>query len=252
MLRWCAPPCWCARFSRPLEGPLRPPTAIAFDFDGTLVDTVPARIRAWLQALHEAGISVGYREVAMLIGSDGRHVARESARALGQDLDDQRAERIDRRQGEVFETLNVDPKPLPASRELLMRLEARSFPWAIATSSRHEQVGASVQALRLPRPPTIIDGRDVAHAKPAPDLLLKACRVLGVEPKRCWYVGDSSWDMIAARAAGMVAMGVTAGSAVRAGDLTSAGAVKVCKTLRGVIQLIGREPSGIARVESEP
>src|SRR5437867_2688003 len=77
-------------------------------------------------------------------------------------------------------------------------------------------------------------------------------RVLGVEPKRCWYVGDSSWDMIAARAAGMVAMGVTAGSAVRAGDLTSAGAVKVCKTLRGVIQLIGREPSGIARVESEP
>ena len=144
---------------------MRPPAAIAFDLDGTLVDTVPARIRAWLQALHEAGISVGHREVAMLIGSDGRYVARESARALGQDLDEQRAERIDRRQGEVFETLNVDPKPLPASRELLMRLEARSIPWAIATSSRHEQVGASVQALRLPRPPTIIDGHDVAHAK---------------------------------------------------------------------------------------
>jgi len=231
---------------------LRPPTAIAFDLDGTLVDTVPARIRAWLQALHEAGISVGYREVAMLIGSDGRHVARESARALGQDLDDQRAERIDRRQGEVFETLNVDPKPLPASRELLMRLEARTIPWAIATSSRHEQVGASVQALRLPRPPTIIDGHEVAHAKPAPDLLLKACRVLDVEPKRCWYVGDSRWDMIAARAAGMVAVGVTAGSAVQAGDLTSAGAVTVCKTLRGVIQLLGRERSGIARPEREP
>ena len=217
-----------------------------------MVDTVPARIKAWLQALHEAGILVGTVEIAALIGSDGKHVARESARDLGQDLDEQRAEGIDRRQGEIFEILNVDPKPLPASRELLMTLNARRIPWAIATSSRHEQVGASVQALRLPRPPTIIDGRDVAHAKPAPDLLLKACRVLGVEPTRCWYVGDSSWDMIAARAAGMVAMGVTAGSAVRAGDLTSAGAVKVCKTLRGVIQLIGREPSGIARVESEP
>ncbi len=58
--------------------------------------------------------------------------------------------------------------------------------------------------------------------------------------------------MIAARAAGMVGVGVTAGSAVQAGDLTSAGAVRVCKTLRGVIQLIGREPSEIARVEREP
>jgi beta-phosphoglucomutase len=231
---------------------LRPPAAIAFDLDGTLVDTVPARIGAWLQALQEAGISVGHREVAMLIGSDGRYVARESARTVGQALEDRQAEIIDLRQGEIFELLNSDPKPLPGSRELLTTLDSRSIPWAIATSSRHEQVGASVQALRLPRPPTIIDGHDVAQAKPAPDLLLKACRVLDVEPKRCWYVGDSRWDMIAARAAGMVAVGVTAGSAVQASDLTSAGAVRVCKTLRGLIQFIGRERSGIARVEREP
>src|SRR5207247_3585751 len=84
-----------ARIARPLEGPLRPPAVIAFDLDGTLVDTVPARIRACLQALHEAGISVGHQEVAILIGIDGRYVTRESARALGQDLDEQRAERID-------------------------------------------------------------------------------------------------------------------------------------------------------------
>jgi len=182
-------------------------------------------------------------EVAALIGSDGRYVARESARAVGRVLDDHQAESIDRRQGEMFETLNVDPKPLPGSRELLMMLDARSIPWAIATSSRHEQVGASIVGLRLPRPPTIIDGRDVAHAKPAPDLLLKASRVLGVPSSRCWYVGDSTWDMVAARAAAMVAVGVTAGSAVRADDLFLAGAVTVCKTLREVIKLIGPGPA---------
>jgi len=211
--------------------------------DGTLVDTVPARIKAWLRALHEAGISVGHREVAALIGSDGRYVARESARAAGQALDARRAEVIDRRQGEIFEVLNINPKPLPASRELLKILDSRIIPWAIATSSRHEQVAASLKALSLPRTPTIIDSRDVRQAKPAPDLLLKAARVLGVEARRCWYIGDSTWDMVAAKAATMVAVGVTAGSAVRPDALASAGAVKVCKTLRGVIQLLGGGPA---------
>jgi len=217
---------------------LSAPAAIAFDLDGTLVDTVPARIAAWLQVLHERGISVSKHRVAALIGSDGRHVAREAARAARQVLDDRQAEDIDRRQGEIFEDLNVDPKPLPAARELLIMLDARGIPWAIATSSRHEQVGASVRALRLPRVPRVIDGRDVPNAKPAPDLLLKAARVLGIQPSRCWYVGDSRWDMIAAKAASMVAIGVTAGSAVRADALFAAGAARVCTTLRGVMKIV--------------
>jgi len=216
------------------------PAAIAFDLDGTLVDTVPSRIQAWLLALREEGIPTRERSVAALIGSDGRYVARESARAAGRVLDDQRAEAIDRRQGELFEALNRDPKPLPVSRELLMMLDARNIPWAIATSSRHEQVGASVRALRLTRPPRIIDGRDVARAKPAPDLLLKASRDLGVDAGHCWYVGDSTWDMRAAEAAAMVAVGVTAGSAVRGGELRRAGARIVCRTLGGVMKLVAR------------
>jgi HAD superfamily hydrolase (TIGR01509 family) len=220
------------------------PAAIAFDLDGTLVDTVPARITAWVQALREADILVSKGEVAALIGSDGKHVARMSARAVGRVLDDRKAEEIDRHQGEIFESLNIDPKPLPASRALLMFLDGRGIPWAIATSSRHEQVGASVAAMRLPRPPRIIDGRDVAHAKPAPDLLWKASRVLAVPPDRCWYVGDSTWDMIAAKAAGMIAVGVTAGSAVHADDLSEAGAAIVCKTLRNVKELIGHFDQG--------
>lgn len=97
------------------------------------------------------------------------------------------------------------------------------MPWAIATSSRSEQVGASVNALRLPRPPLIVDGSNVEHAKPAPDLLLLAAQRLATPTRRCWYVGDSTWDMEAARAASMVGIGMAYG-AVPAAALSRAGA----------------------------
>jgi beta-phosphoglucomutase-like phosphatase (HAD superfamily) len=111
----------------------------------------------------------------------------------------------------------------------------------IATSSRREQVTASVDALRLDREPTIVDGSHVEHAKPAPDLLLLAAERLGLSPSRCWAVGDSTWDMRASVAAGMPAIGVTAGSAVSADDLRGAGAALVIATLADLIpRLPGR------------
>ena len=216
------------------------PSAVAFDLDGTLVDTVPARLKAWVQALQEAGMPASEPEVSALIGSDGKYVARESARAAGRVLDAARAEAIDRRQGEIYDAVNTRPRPLPGAREILKVLDTRSIPWAIATSSRHAQVRASVKALRLPRPPTIIDGSHVENAKPAPDLLLKAARELRVRPQRCWYIGDSTWDMHAAKGAKMVAVGVIAGSAVGANDLRAAGATIVCKTLHEIIDLLPR------------
>ena len=58
----------------------------------------------------------------------------------------------------------------------------------------------SVKALKLPSEPRIIDGSHVEHAKPAPDLLLLAAEELETPPRSCWYVGDSTWDMLAAHA----------------------------------------------------
>jgi HAD superfamily hydrolase (TIGR01509 family) len=111
-----------------------------------------------------------------------------------------------------------------------MRLEQIGIRWAIATSSRPEQVGASVDVLGLPSRPTIVDGSHVAQAKPAPDLLLHAATELGVDPVRTWYVGDSVWDMQAARAARMYAVGVATGAAT-VGDLESAGALLTVRDL---------------------
>lgn len=213
------------------------PAAIIFDLDGTLVDTVETRIAAWLRTFEEQGIPADRAQVAALIGSDGRRLARVVAESAAQAIDPARAEAIDRRAGEIYGELNTDPQPLPGATAVLKALDERGLRWAIATSSRREQLGASIRALALSRHPTTIDGSHVENAKPAPDLLLFAARELGVDPSHVWYVGDAIWDMLAACAAGMHAIGVVSGAAT-AGDLTEAGAWLTVDNLEQLLQLI--------------
>jgi HAD superfamily hydrolase (TIGR01509 family) len=201
------------------------PDAIVFDLDGTLVDTVGARIDAWQSAFAERGIDVERDRLEPMIGMDGRRLAAE---VMG---DGGSADEVDRRAGALFDERNREPVPLPGAREVLERLDAAGVTWAIATSSRAEQVAQSAAALRLGHEPRVVDGSAVEHAKPAPDLLLLAARQLGIGPQACWYVGDSTWDMRAAVAARMRAIGVTAGAAVGEVELRSAGAEVVIGTL---------------------
>ena len=87
----------------------------------------------------------------------------------------------------------------------------------------------------------LVDASHVKHAKPEPDLLLLAAKEVGVEPAHCWYIGDSTWDMVSAVAAGMIAIGVYAGSAVNPGALEAAGAAAVVPTLNEVAAALGGE-----------
>jgi HAD superfamily hydrolase (TIGR01509 family) len=211
--------------------PSAAPKALILDLDGTLVDTVETRIRAWLAVFDEFGIPASRARLARLIGIDGRRLARDVVAAAGRELPPGGDEAIDHRSGEIYGELNRDPRPLPGAHDLLVWLDEADLPWAIATSSRREQVGASLAALDLPRSPTIVDGAHVENAKPAPDLLLLASRELKQDPVTCWCVGDSTWDMLAATSAGMLAVGVTAGAVVRGPDLRAAGAALVTDTL---------------------
>lgn len=207
------------------------PDAVIFDLDGTLVDTVPARIAGWRETLDAERIPVTADQLEPMIGMDGRRLAHAAAEDAGQRLTPERAEEIDRAAGARFDVHNRQPRPLPGVATAIERLDRAGVTWAIATSSRAEQVGASLAALGLQHRPRIVDGSRVEHAKPAPDLLLLAARELGVAAERAWYVGDSTWDMRAAVAAGMVPIGVLAGAAVTAADLREAGAAVVLDTL---------------------
>jgi phosphoglycolate phosphatase len=216
------------------------PAAVLFDLDGTLIDTVETRIAAWEEALAEAGLPTGRDRLAPLIGLDGRRLAREIAALAGRPIDEARSEEIDRRSGEIYARLNVAPRPLPGVLGLVAELDRRQIAWAIATSSRKEQVAGSVEALGLAVEPMIVDASHVKHAKPEPDLLLLAAKQVGVEPAACWYVGDSTWDMVSAVAAGMIAIGVTVGSAANASVLEGAGAAAVVETLEDLAASIRR------------
>ena len=206
------------------------PAAVICDLDGTLVDTVPTRITAWMQTFDEVGLPFDRAHLASLIGSDGRWLTEQVAARVGRVLGPGEAERVDRRAGEVYQALNASPRPLPGVPAFLGALTGRGMPWAIATSSRREQVHASVAALDLGTPPVIVDGATVARAKPEPDLLLAASVALDTAAADCWCVGDSRWDMAAADAAGMVPVGVTTG-AVSADTLRTAGARAVVARL---------------------
>jgi beta-phosphoglucomutase-like phosphatase (HAD superfamily) len=206
------------------------PQAILFDLDGTLVDTVELRIEAWRQALELHGVAVDHDRLAPLIGSDGRRLARELSRDAGGEFDDAEAVVVDNLSGAIFDELNITPLPLAGATALLSALELSHMTFAIATSSLPGQVKASVGSLLLPSDPTIVDGSHVEHAKPAPDLLLYAAAQLDATPSRCWYVGDSTWDMVAAAAAGMIGIGVTTGAADE-DALLAAGAVVTIEDL---------------------
>ena len=224
--------------STPISRPLPEPGGLIFDLDGTLVDTVGARISGWIQALAEAGFEAMADEIGPKIGMDGKRLAREVAAAHGRELDEHAVEAADKAAGAAFDELNRSPRPLPGGEALLAAIRAAGLPWVIATSSRREQVTASVKSLGLAEPPTIVDGSHVEHAKPAPDLLLLAGERLGIPPERCWSIGDSTWDMRATVAAGMTAIGVTAGSAVDEAALREAGASEVVGTLGELVALL--------------
>ncbi len=210
------------------------PAGILFDLDGTLVDTFALRVEAWRRVLEEGGIPVERSRLEGYIGSDGRWLARQMAHAAGRTLDEREARHFDARHGEVFDEINRAPRPLPGASELLTALERSRLVFAVATSSQPGQIAVSLAALDLPAPPPIVNGGHVAHAKPEPDLLLAAARELRLPPKRCWYVGDSTWDMLASARAGMTGIGVTTGAADAAALVEAGGAVAV-RDLRAVL-----------------
>jgi HAD superfamily hydrolase (TIGR01509 family) len=82
---------------------------------------------------------------------------------------------------------------------LLAALTARGVPWAIATSGYRVTAGHALGMLGLPEDAPMITRDMVRHAKPDPDLFLAAAALLGVDPRHAIVVGDSVWDLLAAR-----------------------------------------------------
>lgn len=200
--------------------------ALIFDLDGTLIDTVYAHVFAWQRALTEAGLPIDGWRIHRRIGMSGGLFTRAVAREIGRELGPAEAEAVQRRHGELFRQFLPERRPLPGARELLADLRAKNITFGIATSGRRPEIDASLDALALAADTVVIERGDVARAKPEPDLFLACQKRLGVEASDCYVVGDAVWDLLAARRAGMLSVGLLSGG-YGEDELGRAGAFRV-------------------------
>ncbi|MCA1584485.1 MAG: HAD family hydrolase [Acidobacteria bacterium] len=210
-----------------IEAAPRQETSFLFDLDGTLVDSVYQHVLAWREALETEGIDLSVWRIHRKIGMSGGLFTNMLLRETGLELDQQRIERLQRLHADAYKRNRSNIGPLPGARALLTALTDAGIPWAIATSGRLETAGPVLETLGIDLSRTPIVTRDqVKYAKPEPDLFLAAALRLGVGIETASVVGDSVWDMLAARRARALGIGLLSGG-YGLEELERAGAYRV-------------------------
>ena len=200
--------------------------AFVFDLDGTLVDSVYQHVLAWREALEAAGIALDVWRIHRRIGMSGGLLVNALVRETGRAVSAVDVETVQRVHTEAYARLAPAVRPLNGARELLAYLREMGATWAIATSGRLENARRTVAALGVGPDVPLITREDVTHAKPDPDLFFAAAERLGVPVTACVVVGDSVWDLLAARRARALGVGVLSGGYGR-DELERAGAYRV-------------------------
>jgi HAD superfamily hydrolase (TIGR01549 family) len=205
----------------------RPQTAFVFDLDGTLVDSVYQHVLAWREALAGEGIELAVWRIHRKIGMSGGLLTNILLRETGLPLEPARMERLRERHARAFGRYVPDIRALPGARALLDELTQARIPWAIATSGRMETAQPALEALGVDQQRSVVVTRDqVQYAKPDPDLFLAAAERLGAGVESVTVVGDSVWDMLAARRARTLGIGLLSGGYGEE-ELERAGAYRV-------------------------
>ena len=186
-------------------------TAMIFDLDGTLIDTVYAHVFSWQRTLAEAGMAIDGWRIHRRIGMSGGLFTRAVARELDREISPGEADAIQKRHEQLFQEILPERRPLPGAIELLRLLREKNVPHGIATSGRRPEINASLDALGVGPETVVVERGDVQRAKPAPDLFLNCQQRLGIPVEDCFVVGDAVWDLLAARRARMLSIGLLSG-----------------------------------------
>ncbi len=177
--------------------------AVFFDLDGTLADTAPELAAALNAVRAEAGLpALPYATIRPVVSHGGAALVR-----LGfPEAEGERFEALRQRLLDHYRAGLGRATPLfPGMDRLLDELEARRLPWGVVTNKPAWLTDPLLAALGLDRrAAAIVSGDTCERRKPHPDPLLHACRLAGVDPAACLYLGDAERDIQAGRAAGMV------------------------------------------------
>ncbi len=181
---------------------------------------------AWREALEEAGIELSVWRIHRRIGMSGGLFVNALLRETGRELTPEEVARIHRRHAEAFARYLPQVRLLPGTRGLLEVLTDERVPWAVATSGRLESAAPTLELLGIPSGVPVVTRDQVEHAKPDPDLFRAAAERLGVAVTNAVVVGDSVWDLLAARRAPALGVGLLSGGYGR-DELERAGAYRV-------------------------
>ena len=200
--------------------------AFLFDLDGTLTDSVYQHALAWHKALEQGGIKLSVWRIHRRIGMSGGLLAESLARETGRKLSATQAEAMKRAHAKLFAAQVREVRLLPGARELLRHLTKAGVLWAVATSGPLNTARPLIDLLDLPKHVPVITRDDVEHAKPDPDLWIAAALRLGVPIESAIAIGDSVWDMLSAKRARALGVGLLSGGYGQ-DELERAGAYRV-------------------------
>jgi HAD superfamily hydrolase (TIGR01509 family) len=187
---------------------------VILDVDGTLIDSNDAHARAWVEAFGEHGITVAFDHVRRLVGMGGDKLMPEVS---GLEDSSPLGSTIAARRGELFLSRHLPAlQPFPKVRALLQRFRADGFVLAVASSAKADELGpllerAGVKDL-IPR---TTSSDDADESKPDPDIVLAALKKTGCAKDQVIMLGDTPYDVAAARRAGIEIVGVECGGWTR-------------------------------------
>lgn len=174
---------------------------ILFDMDGTLFDTEKHYQWAWRKAIADAGYEPDASEVLKLRSLGAPYNVAQFQEWFGEEVDYRaiRQERVD-----LMKDMLAHEIPLkPQVPQTLEKLRQMGYSMAVVTATAQEQAVSNLKlAGLLPFFDHVISASMVKRGKPAPDVYLHACEVLGVQPENCYAVEDSPNGVMSAHAAG--------------------------------------------------
>ena len=203
-----------------------PKPSFLFDLDGTLVDSVYQHVLAWQEALEGIGVSLPNWFIHRKVGMSGGLVINSFQQETGRTLSKPEIAKVQKLHGERFLARLHEVKALPGASELLQTLTKAGVRWAIATSGNRGPAEKLLELIPVGKDTTLITHAEVQHAKPDPDLFLAAADRLSANIEHCVVVGDSIWDLLAARRARALGVGLLSGG-YGEDELTRAGAYRV-------------------------
>jgi HAD superfamily hydrolase (TIGR01509 family) len=209
-----------------MSGKISKTPAFLFDLDGTLIDSVYQHVLAWREALERGGITLSVWRIHRRIGMSGGLFVNALLRETGRPVTDKQAKELQEFHSEAYLKHLNQVRPLPGAAELLRFLSEAKVRWAIATSGRIDFARPSLKALGVPARTPVITRDQVERAKPDPDLFLAAAAALGADITNSIVVGDSVWDLLAARRARALGVSVLSGGYGQ-DELERAGAYRV-------------------------